>query len=257
MLLRLSCAAILTAGLIGLGAAALYAADAAPVVPPGAKPDADGSYRLTLDNLPAPVREQFLKQAGGNPIRGISMEMRNGKPTYDCDVFINGKKNEVIVEADGKLLTPPLASATADKPAASADAKGAPAAPADAAKIAVVPPAAKAAMKFRDTFKVDKAALADRGEVEQETDIAADGTILEVTLVVDAKAVPDAAMKAIQKAAEGGKITRIEKIDISYETKDGKVSRLAKPVTHFAAEYAKGDATAEVVVMPDGAPVKE
>ena len=480
MLLRLSCAAILTAGLIGLGAAALYAADAAPVVPPGAKPDADGSYRLTLDNLPAPVREQFLKQAGGNPIRGISMEMRNGKPTYDCDVFINGKKNEVIVDTDGKLLTPPLASATADKPAASADAKGAPAAPADAAKIAVVPPAAKAAMKFRDTFKVDKAALADRGkgdyfilqpgykltfkfgidtlvitvldetkmidgvkcrvveeretkdgklaeisrnwfaidkaagdvyyfgeavdvydadgkivdhggswesgkngahfglflpgkpkvgdayyqevapgvamdraviasvteelkvpagtyknvlkweessaieagggekffapeiglikddefelakhempltdtvskafkaafpkgeitkvdmdeengvwvcdiefrngEVEQETDIAADGTILEVTLVVDAKAVPDAAMKAIQKAAEGGKITRIEKIDISYETKDGKVSRLAKPVTHFAAEYAKGDATAEVVVMPDGAPVKE
>jgi len=95
------------------------------------------------------------------------------------------------------------------------------------------------------------------GAAEQETDLTADGTILEVTLVVDAKAVPAAAMKAIEKAAEGAKITRIENIDIRYETKDGKAIKLARPVTHFAAEFTKGDKTAEVVVTPDGAPVKE
>jgi len=95
------------------------------------------------------------------------------------------------------------------------------------------------------------------GAVEQEMDLTADGTILEITLVVEAKAVPAAAMKAIEKAAEGGKITRIENIDVRYETKDGKAVKLATPITHFAAEIAKGDATSEVTVNPDGTPVKE
>jgi len=366
MLLRLSCAAILTAGLIGLGAAALYAADAAPVVPPGAKPDADGSYRLTLDNLPAPVREQFLKQAGGNPIRGISMEMRNGKPTYDCDVFISGKKNEVIVDTEGKLLTPPLASAMPDKPAASAAAaakpaaaptfihatlvkvdgknllvtvaaaKGAPAremtVPTDdktafildyeegakladlkpgmtltilpatgtaatvkahvkglygkvvkvdgksvvimpakakkevavatddatrvviggkvdklanlkagmevkvipptgtAAKIAVVPPAAKAATKFRDTFKVDKAALADRGK--------GDYFILEPGCKLTYKSGIDTLVITVldeTKMVDGVRCRVVEE----RETKDGKLAEVSR--NWFAIDKATGD----------------
>ena len=47
------------------------------------------------------------------------------------------------------------------------------------------------------------------------------------------------------------------KIDINYETKDGKVVKLAKPVTRYAAEYTKGDETAEAVVMPDGTSVEQ
>ena len=97
----------------------------------------------------------------------------------------------------------------------------------------------------------------ENGTAEQETDIAADGTILEVTLVVDAKAVPVAAMKAIDKAAAGAGITRIESIDIRCQTKDGKAIKLVKPVTHFAAEFTKGDKKTEVVVTLDRAPVKE
>jgi hypothetical protein len=95
------------------------------------------------------------------------------------------------------------------------------------------------------------------GELEQETDIAGDGTILEITLVVDDKAVPVPAMKAIEKAAEGGKIGRIENINIRYETKDGKSVKLLNPVTHFAAEITKGDRRFEVVVNPDGSKVKD
>jgi hypothetical protein len=95
------------------------------------------------------------------------------------------------------------------------------------------------------------------GTLVQETDIAADGTILEITLVVDAKAVPSAAMKAITKAAEGGKIGRIEKIDISYETRDGKAVKLPQPMTHYAAEIRKGDKTSEVVFTSGGTRVKE
>jgi uncharacterized membrane protein YkoI len=90
------------------------------------------------------------------------------------------------------------------------------------------------------------------GTIEKETDITADGIMLEFTVVVDAKAVPEAAMKTIRKAAEGATIKRIEQVKISYETKDGKVIKLPKPVTHYEVEMAKGARSTEIVVAPDG-----
>jgi hypothetical protein len=92
------------------------------------------------------------------------------------------------------------------------------------------------------------------GAVEKETDITADGTMLEFTVVIDAKAAPEAAMKSVRKAAEGAgaKIKRIEQIELSYETKDGKVIKLPKPVTQYAVEMEKGGKTAEIVVASDG-----
>jgi hypothetical protein len=95
------------------------------------------------------------------------------------------------------------------------------------------------------------------GAVEKETDITADGTMLEFTVVIRAKEVPAAAMKTVRAAAKGGKIGRIERIEISYETKDGKAMKLNKPVTHYAAEITKGGKTSEVVVAPDGSRVVE
>jgi hypothetical protein len=90
------------------------------------------------------------------------------------------------------------------------------------------------------------------GGVEKETDITADGTMLEFTVVVDAKAVPKAAMKTIQGAAEGATINRIERVEISYDTRNGKVIKRPKPVVHYEVELAKGKRTAEIVVTPDG-----
>jgi hypothetical protein len=95
------------------------------------------------------------------------------------------------------------------------------------------------------------------GAVEKETDITADGTMLEFTIVVDANAVPAPAMKPIQKAAEGATIKRLESIEISYETKGGKVIKLPKPVTHYAAELTRGGKTAEIVVGADGTVIEE
>jgi hypothetical protein len=94
------------------------------------------------------------------------------------------------------------------------------------------------------------------GDTEKETDITADGIMLEFTIVIDARAVPAAAMKPIEKAAEGAKMKRIERIEISYETKEGKVIKLPKPVTHYAVEMTKGKQTAEIVVKPDGTVVE-
>jgi uncharacterized membrane protein YkoI len=94
------------------------------------------------------------------------------------------------------------------------------------------------------------------GAVEKETDITADGTLLEFTVVIPAKEVPVAAMKPVRAAAKGGKIGRIERVEISYETKDGKVIKLDKPITHYAVEIVKGGKTMEIVVAPDGTVVE-
>ena len=90
------------------------------------------------------------------------------------------------------------------------------------------------------------------GELEKETDIAADGTMLEFTLVIDAKAVPAAAMKTIRKTAAGAKLGRIERIELSYETKDGAIVKLPAPETRYAAEMTKKNLKAEVIVSPAG-----
>ena len=94
------------------------------------------------------------------------------------------------------------------------------------------------------------------GEVERETDIAADGIMLEKTLVVDEKAVPAAAMRVIHQHAKGAKMGRLEHIEIQYETEAGKVIKLPELKTHYAAELAKGDQKAEVVVTPAGSVVE-
>jgi hypothetical protein len=94
------------------------------------------------------------------------------------------------------------------------------------------------------------------GATEKETDITADGTMLEFTIVVDAEDLPAAAMKTVRQAAEGATIGRIEHIDISYEIKDGKVIKLPKTMTNYAVAITRDGKTAEIVVNPDGTVVE-
>jgi hypothetical protein len=94
------------------------------------------------------------------------------------------------------------------------------------------------------------------GSTEKETDITADGTMLEFTIVVDAGDVPTAAMQTLRQTAKGALIRRIEYIEISYETKDGSVVKLPKSIIHYAVEIARGGKVAEIVVNPDGTMVK-
>lgn len=88
--------------------------------------------------------------------------------------------------------------------------------------------------------------------VDMEADIAADGTLLEITVVVGPGAVPPAAMDAIREATADGTIKRIERVHVDYETKDGKAVKLAAPMTKYAVEIARGDRMAEIMVAPDG-----
>jgi hypothetical protein len=95
------------------------------------------------------------------------------------------------------------------------------------------------------------------GAIEKETDITADGTMLEFTVVVRDKDVPAAAMKTVRKAAKGAMIKRIEHIEIGYETKDGKAVKLDKSIVHYAVEIVKGGKNSEITVNPDGTAVVE
>jgi hypothetical protein len=95
------------------------------------------------------------------------------------------------------------------------------------------------------------------GRTHKETDIAEDGTMLEYTVYVPKKSVPKAALKPMEAAAKDAKMGRIEKIEVTYETKDGKVVKLDKPKTEYVVEMTKGNQTAEMVVDEKGKVVEE
>lgn len=90
------------------------------------------------------------------------------------------------------------------------------------------------------------------GDVEKEADVAKDGTLLESTLVIELKDVPKDAMKAIQKAADGAKMGRTEKVEVNCNVKDGKITKLPKAELQYAVEIAKDGKHAEVTVDPHG-----
>ena len=90
------------------------------------------------------------------------------------------------------------------------------------------------------------------GGREKEADIAADGTMIESTLVITSKDIPPAAMKGIQAVAKGAKLGRCEWIETSYELEGGKVIKMAKPMIKYAAEMRKAGKMAEAIVTTDG-----
>jgi hypothetical protein len=83
-------------------------------------------------------------------------------------------------------------------------------------------------------------------------DVAADGTVVNRETPVDLNEVPAAALEAIRKAADGGKIELIEKEEIRAELKAGKITRLDSPKYAYEADLAKGNKVGEVVVTPEG-----
>jgi len=90
------------------------------------------------------------------------------------------------------------------------------------------------------------------GRMERETDIAEDGTLMEYTDVIPLKAIPAAPLKAIRAAAKGARLGRLERIEVSYETHEGKVVKLPEAVTRYAAEMSRKGQHAEVIVADDG-----
>jgi len=96
-------------------------------------------------------------------------------------------------------------------------------------------------------------------KTHKETDIAEDGTMLEYTVHVTKKTFPKKAMKVVEAEAkkQEAAMGTMERIEVSYETKDGKVVKLDKPQTRYAVELSKKDQTSEIVVDANGKVIEE
>ena len=66
--------------------------------------DDDDEEEVTLDEVPAAVKDTILANAQGGTIEEIERETEDGQVVYEAEVEINGKEYEIEVAADGTLL---------------------------------------------------------------------------------------------------------------------------------------------------------
>lgn len=83
-------------GCLVIGASAVRAGDEAK---------GQQEQKLTLDQVPAVVKDTLLKATEGGTLGDIEKEIKVGKTTYEADfVSKDGKKMEIKVDDTGKVL---------------------------------------------------------------------------------------------------------------------------------------------------------
>jgi uncharacterized membrane protein YkoI len=60
--------------------------------------------KVTLDQVPAAVKDTILKEAKGAKIEAIEKETKKGESVYEAEFLAEGKEVEIRVASDGKLL---------------------------------------------------------------------------------------------------------------------------------------------------------
>jgi len=60
--------------------------------------------KVTLDQVPAPVKKTILAETTGGEIKEIELESEHGRAVYEAEYVKDGKKYEIEVSADGKVL---------------------------------------------------------------------------------------------------------------------------------------------------------
>lgn len=67
--------------------------------------DDDANEReIAIDQVPAAARATILREAAGNRVREVEVQVRNGHTTYEAEWMQNGQEVEVAVAEDGTLL---------------------------------------------------------------------------------------------------------------------------------------------------------
>jgi|GEM_PF-1435124 hypothetical protein len=117
------------------------------------------------------------------------------------------------------------------------------------AQIAEVETEEKAGLTLYDIeFKDNK------GELE----VTAEGQIIEIATIITLEELPEGAAQAIQKAAEGATIKRVEKEEVLAKINEaGEITKVDPPQVLFEAELVKEGQTGEIVVTADGKIVEE
>ena len=65
----------------------------------------DEGKAVSINDIPKPVKETILKQAKDGKVEEIEKKTEDGKVIYDADIVIDGKKFELKVAENGKLLS--------------------------------------------------------------------------------------------------------------------------------------------------------
>jgi len=60
--------------------------------------------KVSMSDLPTPVKDTFDKQAKGGKVEELRKETKSGKTTYWGEVVKNGKGTELEVSESGKIL---------------------------------------------------------------------------------------------------------------------------------------------------------
>src|SRR5687767_10891294 len=64
----------------------------------------DDEIKVTLDQVPAAVRQTLEAEAKGAAISEIEKETENGQTVYEAETTIDGKPVELTIGEDGKLI---------------------------------------------------------------------------------------------------------------------------------------------------------
>jgi hypothetical protein len=59
---------------------------------------------VSIDQVPPAVKAAILKEAGSGTVKEIEQKTKDGKAIYGADIIIDGKKFEIKVSADGKII---------------------------------------------------------------------------------------------------------------------------------------------------------
>jgi hypothetical protein len=86
--------------------------------------ESGGEVKMSLNEVPAPVRETLVSAADGQTIKTVDKELgKNGQVVYETDVKSGGKNWEIRVAPDGKLLSKKIDTEEDEKPAKKEDKK--------------------------------------------------------------------------------------------------------------------------------------
>jgi hypothetical protein len=75
---------------------------------PEAKPAEAREVKVTLNDLPSAVRRTLARESTGGQVTEVEREIKAGKTLFEADVRLDGSTYEVLIAADGKLLSKTL-----------------------------------------------------------------------------------------------------------------------------------------------------
>jgi uncharacterized protein YxeA len=216
-----------TAFVIAIGCAAYALPQGQGKQPQGKQEEQDQILKMT--QVPQKVQQAIKAYASAAEIKQITRGDVDGTIAYEFQIEKGGRKSEVSITPDGKLLTSEEEVPLAEIP--------------DAARALINAQAAGGRVvsteKVVEHGKTAFEAVIEKGGKQAEISVSPDGKIVGSSEDVPLSDIPAAAQKVIVARAAGGKIVSTKKV-----LEDGK--------TVFAAVIEKAGKQQEITVTPEG-----